>query len=259
MNQLQIFNNKQFGSIRTIEENGKLLFCGSDIARALGYSNPRDAIARHCRGVVKHDGVSNTTNQHGITTEQTTAMSFIREGDVYRLITHSKLPAAEQFESWVFDEVLPTMRKTGGYVSNDELFVNTYLPFADDQTKELFRNTLQTITKLNTQIEEDKPKVLFANAVESSQTSVLVGDLAKLLRQNGVDIGPNRLFAVLRERSYLIKSGDSKNMPTQRAMEMGLFEVVERTVTNPDGTIRITKTTKVTGKGQTYFIGKFLK
>ena len=113
--QLQVFNHEQFGDVRIIEEDGKVLFCGKDVAKALGYENPRDAIRRHCRGVVKRDGVSKTTNQHGVTTEQVTQMSFIPEGDVYRLITHSKLPAAERCEKWVFDEVLPTIRKTGGY------------------------------------------------------------------------------------------------------------------------------------------------
>lgn len=113
--QLQVFNHEQFGDVRITEEDGKVLFCGKDVAKALGYENPRDAIKRHCRGVVKRDGVSLTTNQHGVTTKQVTQMSFIPEGDLYRLITHSKLPAAERFEKWVFDEVLPTIRKTGGY------------------------------------------------------------------------------------------------------------------------------------------------
>lgn len=115
MNELQIFSNPAFGEIRTLEEHGKPLFCGSDIAKALGYSNSRDALSRHCKGVVKRDGVSQTTNQHGTTTQQKTLMSFIPEGDVYRLITHSKLPAAEQFEHWVFDEVLPALRQSGTY------------------------------------------------------------------------------------------------------------------------------------------------
>ena len=113
--QLQVFNHEQFGDVRIIEEDGRVLLCGKDVAKALGYENPRDAIRRHCRGVVKRDGVSKTTNQHGVTTEQVTQMSFIPEGDLYRMITHSKLPAAERFEKWVFDEVLPTIRKTGGY------------------------------------------------------------------------------------------------------------------------------------------------
>lgn len=112
---------------------------------------------------------------------------------------------------------------------------------------------------LEAKIKEDKPKVLFADAVETANTSILVGDLAKLIKQNGVDIGQKRLFEYLRKNGYLIKGGNSKNMPAQKSMKLGLFEVKERTITNPNGTIRITKTPKVTGKGQTYFINKFLK
>ena len=123
MNEVQIFNNNQFGEIRTIEDNGKVLFCAVDIARALGYSNPHDAIGRHCRGVVKREGVSVTTNQHGVSTEQVNAMSFIPEGDVYRLITHSKLPTAEKFESWVFDEVLPAIRESIGLKQHEALLL----------------------------------------------------------------------------------------------------------------------------------------
>lgn len=123
MNEVQIFNNNQFGEIRTIEDNGKVLFCAVDIARALGYSNPHDAIGRHCRGVVKREGVSVTTNQHGVSTEQVNAMSFIPEGDVYRLITHSKLPTAEKFESWVFDEVLPSIRESIGLKQHEALLL----------------------------------------------------------------------------------------------------------------------------------------
>lgn len=120
MNDLQIFSNPDFGEVRTLEEGGKVLFCASDVAKALGYSNPRDAISRHCRGVVKHDGVSVTTNQYGVATEQKSEMSFIPEGDVYRLIARSKLPTAERFERWVFDEVLPSIRKNGGYIAGQE-------------------------------------------------------------------------------------------------------------------------------------------
>lgn len=118
--EIQIFTNEQFGEVRTLEEGGKVLFCASDVAKALGYSNPRDAISRHCRGVVKHDGVSVTTNQYGVATEQKSEMSFIPEGDVYRLIVRSKLPTAERFERWVFDEVLPSIRKHGGYLAGQE-------------------------------------------------------------------------------------------------------------------------------------------
>lgn len=153
---------------------------------------------------------------------------------------------------------MPSIRKTGGYVNDDDMFVKTYLPFADEHTQAMFRSTLENIRMLNAKIERDKPKVLFADAVETADTSILVGDLAKLIKQNGVDIGQKRLFNWLRERGYLIKSGNSRNMPTQKSMELKLFEVKERTISNPDGSVRITKTTKVTGKGQQYFINKFL-
>ena len=249
---LKVFNNEEFGEIRTIEENGNILFCGSDVAKALGYKDTVNALKSHC----KLDGVAfhHITDTFG----RSQKAKFINEGNLYRLIVNSKLPSAEKFENWVFDEVLPSIRKTGGYVSNEDMFINTYLPFADEQTKLLFKSTLETVKTLNSKIEADKPKVLFADAVETAQTSILIGDLAKLIKQNGVDIGQKRLFNWLRENGYLIKSGNSKNMPTQKSMELKLFEVKERTVNNPDGSVHITKTTKVTGKGQSYFINKFL-
>ena len=183
---------------------------------------------------------------------------FISEGNLYRLIINSKLPSAEKFERWIFDEVLPTIRQSGGYVSNDELFINTYLPFADDQTKSLFKGILELVRQQNAKIEQDKSKVLFAESVSASKTSILIGDLAKLIRQNGVDIGQKRLFAWLRENNFLMKRGESYNMPTQYSMELNLMEVKETTINNPDGSARITKTPKITGKGQLYFVEKFL-
>ena len=152
-NQIQVFENTEFGKVRVIEENGKFLFCGNDVAKVLGYNNPRDALSRHCKpdGVVKRDGVTETVNQYGKKTIQMNEMSYITESNVYRLITHSKLPDAEKFELWVFDEVLPTIRKTGGYVANDDLFISTYLPSADDATKLLFKTTLETMRNLNEQ------------------------------------------------------------------------------------------------------------
>lgn len=252
MNNLQIFNNAQFGEIRTIDENGTVLFCGSDIAKALGYSNTKDALARHCKedGVVFHDLIDNMgREQHA---------KFINEGNVYRLITHSKLPAAEQFESWVFDEVLPTIRRNGAYMTDDTLeYALTSPDFLIQLATKLKEEKAKRI-ELEAQVEQDKPKVLFARAVETAHTSMLIGDLAKILKQNGVQTGQKRLFEQLRQDGYLIKGGNSHNMPTQRAMEMGLFEVKESTVNNPDGSIRINRTTKVTGKGQTYFINKYM-
>lgn len=253
MNELQIFNSNEFGKIRTFEENRKAFFCGSDVAKALGYDQPHKAIKQHCKA---DGGITHTVTDNLGRKQQA---KFIDEGNLYRLIAHSKLPTAEKFEHWVFDEVLPTIRKTGGYVSNDDAFISTYLPFADDQTKMLFKSTLQTVRQLNDKIEADRPKVLFADAVTASKTDILIGELAKIIRQNGCDIGEKRLFKWLREHGYLIsRKGTDYNAPTQRSVDMGLFRVKETAITHSDGHTTISKTTKVTGKGQSYFINKFL-
>ncbi len=250
MTELKIFNNNEFGEIRTtIEENGKVLFCGSDVAKALGYTNPNKAINDHCRAITKRSTPISGKMQN---------INFIPEGDVYRLITHSKLPAAEKFERWVFDEVLPSIRKHGTYMTPDTLEQAITSPDFLIRLATELKNEQEKRKALETKVEEDKPKVLFAEAVETAKTSILIGDLAKILKQNGVETGQKRLFERLRHDGFLIKGGNSKNMPTQRAMEMGLFEVKETSISNPDGSIRITKTTKVTGKGQTYFVSKYL-
>lgn len=246
---LQIFKNDDCGEIRIVEENGKVLFCGSDIARALGYARPADAISAHCKGVC----VLPTPSAGGVQNTK-----FITEGDVYRLIAHSKLPTAQQFESWVFDEVLPSIRRHGAYMTGETLEKALTSPdFLIELATKLKEEQAKRI-ELESKIEEDKPKVLFAQAVETSKSTILVGDLAKILRQNGVNIGQRRLFDWLRDNGYLMKAGSSRNLPTQSAMDAGLFEIKESTVNNPDGSIRINKTTKVTGKGQTYFVNKFL-
>ena len=250
MNNLKIFKNDQFGEIRTAEENGTVLFCGSDIAKALGYSNTKDALSRHCKedGVAFHDSMGREQQA-----------KFINEGNVYRLITHSKLPAAEQFEHWVFDEVLPTIRRNGAYMTDDTLEQALTSPDFLIQLATKLKEEKAKRVELEAKVEQDKPMVLFAQAVETAHNSILIGDLAKILKQNGVQTGQKRLFEQLRQEGYLMKGGNSHNMPTQRAMEMGLFEVKESTVNNPDGSVRINRTTKVTGKGQTYFISKFLR
>ena len=251
MNELQIFQNEEFGEIRTIEEEGKVLFCASDVAKALGYARPNDAVTAHCRATVKH-----STPISGKIQE----INFIPEGDVYRLITHSKLPSAEKFESWVFDEVLPAIRKTGGYIvgeknmTDDELLAQALLV----AQRKLTERTQQLET-VNAKLEEAKPKIVFADAVSASKTSILIGDLAKILRQNGVEIGQKRLFEWLRKNGYLMKNGTSKNLPTQRSMEHGWFEVKEHVMVTPSGENKITRTTKVTPKGQIYFINKLLE
>lgn len=251
MNEIQIFNSQEFGEIRTVEIDGKPYFVASDVATALGYTNPRKAVNDHCRGVTKRD----TPTSSGIQ-----SMSYINEGDLYRLIMKSKLPAAEKFESWVMNEVLPSIRKNGGYIvgqenmSDDELMAKALMVA---QNKIAERDKI--IAQKQARIEVMKPKEIFADAVATSHTSILVGDLAKIICQNGVKIGQKRLFEWLRSNGFLIKGGSSRNMPQQRYVEQGLFEVKESNVQNPDGSVRITRTTKVTGKGQLYFVNKFLE
>lgn len=253
MNKLQVFNNEKFGQVRTIEINGKVLFAGSDVAKALGYAIPSKAVNTHCKGVSKMEvGVQTGMKTDGTPAIQNIEMLFIPEGDLYRLAAKSELPGAEEFEAWIFDEVLPSIRENGGYILNQEkltpeqIVANALL---------VAQNIISAKDKL---LEEQRPKVLFADAVETSHTSILIGDLAKLIKQNGVDIGQKRLFAWMRDNGYLIKGGTSINMPTQKGMDLGLFEVRERTINNPDGSARITRTTKITGKGQSYFINKLL-
>ena len=242
-NELQVFENNQFGQMRTLTENGNTLFCGSDVAKALGYVNPSKALNDHCRGITKRD----TPTSSGVQT-----MSFIPEGDVYRLITHSKLPTAEKFERWVFDEVLPTVRQTGAYMTPETIEKVLMNP-------DTIISLATQLKELQTKVEQDKPKVLFADAVAASHTSILIGDLAKLIRQNGVEVGQNRLFQWLRDNGYLIKrKGSDWNMPTQRSIEMGLLEIKESTHIDGNGCNVTTKTPKVTGKGQAYFVNKFL-
>ena len=243
-NELQVFNNAEFGQVRTLVEDNKILFCANDVAKALGYKIPKDAVKQHCRGAVKHL----LTDSLG--REQET--NFIPEGDVYRLIIRSKLPAAEKFESWVFDEVLPTLHKTGSYNM-------AKLPNFDDPVAaaRAWADAVEARRQAQKQIEADKPKVLFADAVATAKTSILIGELAKLIKQNGYDIGQKRLFNFLREKGYLIKrKGVDYNMPTQKSMNLGLFEIKERTINHTDH-VEIVKTTKVTGKGQIYFINLF--
>lgn len=249
MRNVQIFKNAEFGEIRTLVEHEQVLFCASDVAKALGYARPNDAVNQHCRATVKRRTPISGKIQD---------INFIPEGDVYRLIIRSKLPAAEKFERWVFDEVLPTIRKHGAYMTDDALHKAITEPDFLIRLATELKQEKEARQQAEQQIEADRPKVLFAGAVSASHTSILIGDLAKLLKQNGYETGQKRLFQQLRDEGYLIKSGSSKNMPTQKAMEMGLFEVKETAFNNPDGTIRVTKTTKVTGKGQVYFINLYL-
>lgn len=245
MNELQIFNYNN-NQVRTVQRNGEPWFVGKDVAGILGYSNSRKALADHVdeddKGVTKCDTLGGTQD-----------LTVINESGLYSLILSSKLPTAKQFKRWVTSEVLPSIRKTGGYLAGQENMSD-----AEIMAKALMV-AQKTIESKKAEIEQLKPKALFADAVSASKTSILIGELAKLLKQNGVEIGQNRLFVWMRENGYLIRrNGSDYNLPTQRAMEMGLFEIKETTISHSDGHISVSKTVKVTGKGQVYFVNRFV-
>lgn len=250
MNELQIFNSEEFGQVRTVEINGKPYFVANDVARALGYKRPADAITAHCKGAVKHRYLTDGGEQE---------LKVIPEGDIYRLTVRSKLPSAEKFERWVFDEVLPAIHHNGGYIMGQEnLSDSELMAKAILVAQKTIEHKNQIIEQQKAKIEQDRPKTIFADAVSASHTSILIGDLAKLICQNGYQIGQKRLFQWMRENGYLMVSGSSRNMPKQKYVEQGLLEIKESNVQNPDGSVRITRTTKVSGKGQLYFVNKFL-
>ena len=250
MNDLKVFENSEFGAVRTAEIDGKPYFVASDVAKALGYKRPNDAVSHHCRYTVK------CSIPHPQSKTKTLEVNVIPEGDLYRLVANSELPNAQRFEIWVFDDVLPSIRKHGMYAT-EELLANPDLLISVAQELKAERERSK---QLKQKIENDKPKTIFADAVATSSTSILIGDLAKIIKQNGVDIGQKRLFSWLRENGYLIKrKGADWNSPTQKSMEMELFEVKETAITHSDGHVSVSKTTKVTGKGQQFFINKFLQ
>lgn len=245
MNELQVFKNQEFGSVRTLVINSEPWFVGKDVADVLGYADTNQAIRKH---VDNEDRLTRRFDGTG----QSRDMTIINESGLYSLVLSSKLPSAKKFKRWVTSEVLPALRKTGQYqvkeLSGSELMAKALIEA---------QNVLAAKDK---QIEEMKPKALFADAVATSHTSILVGELAKILKQNGIDMGQKRLFAWLRKKGYLIKrQGTDYNMPTQKAMNLGLFEIKEGSYVNGSGVNITTKTPKITGKGQQYFINKFLQ
>lgn len=210
MNNISTFNNPAFGSVRVVSVNDEPYFVGRDVAEILGYSNPRKAIGDHVDDEDKTDGV---TIRDSIGREQKPII--INESGLYSLILSSKLPKAKEFKRWVTAEVLPAIRKTGGYVNDTAQFVESYFGQLEPNQKHALTMMFDESKRMSAQLKEQAPKVLFANAVETAHNSILIGDLAKIIRQNGVDIGQKRLFEWLRQNGYLIKDGQSKNMPTQ--------------------------------------------
>ena len=239
--------------IRTVEKDGEPWFVGKDVAAVLGYSNTRDALAKHVddedkNTVVIRDGIQGNPNT-----------IVINESGLYSLVLSSKLPNAKKFKRWVTSEVLPSIRKHGAYMTDQTLEQALTSPDFLIQLATQLKEEKEQRKQLEAKVEQDKPKVLFADSVSASKSSILVGELAKILKQNGVDTGQFRLFAWLRENGYLIKrEGSDYNMPTQKSAEMGLFEVKQTIITHSDGHITTNKTPKVTGKGQVYFVNKFM-
>lgn len=239
-NDIQIFNSEEFGDIRTVTVNNEPMFCLLDVCKALEIKNTTDVAKRLDADEVTRlnlGGKSGETN-------------FVNESGLYAVILRSDKPNARKFRKWVTADVLPAIRKTGGY------------QMAQPHGKELLALAVleaqKTIEEQNKEIDRMRPKEIFADAVSSSNTSILIGELAKILRQNGVQTGQRRLFTWLRENGYLVKSGSSRNMPTQRSVERGLFEIKVGMYVDGSGANVTTKTAKVTGKGQQYFINKFL-
>lgn len=251
MQQLQTFMYDE-QAVRTLfDSKGEVFFVGNDVAKLLGYSNYRNAVINH---VDTEDKQRTQIEDAG----QSREMTIINESGLYSLILSSKLPTAKQFKRWVTSEVLPNIRKHGTHMTSETIEKVLADPDTIIQIATQLKEERAKRMQAEVVIEQQKPQVLFAKAVETSETSILVGQLAKLLTQNGISIGQNRLFAWLRDNGYLGKKGAHYNEPTQYAVERGWFEVVERTMQNPDGSVRITRTTKVTGKGQVYFINKLL-
>lgn len=257
MNDIQVFKNEQFGEIRTAGTAQEPIFCAADICRALGYSNGRKAISDHCDegDVTKRD----TPTSSGVQ-----SMTFVNESGMYSLIFGSKLESAKQFKKWVTSDVLPSIRKHGMYATeatvesmlNDPENAILMLQAYQKERKERLA-AQQQVEKLEQQAIEDKPKIIYADAVKGSTSSCLIGELAKMIAQNGYPIGEKRLFQWMRENHYLCSYGEKFNQPYQQYIEQGLF-TMKQNVFSVDGEMRTRNTTKVTGKGQIYFINKFI-
>ena len=245
-NELRVFENAEFGSVRTVEIENEVYFIGKDVAEILGYLNTAKAIRDHVEDEDK-------LTERIVLSGQNREVIFINESGLYSLVLSSKLPNAKKFKRWVTSEVLPSIRKNGGYISGQETMSD------DELMAKALLVAQNKISERDKQIEEMKPHAVLGRAITTANTSILVGDLAKILHQNGVDIGAQRLFRWMRDNGYLIKrKGTDWNLPTQRSMELGLFEIKESVHIDGNGCNKITRTPKVTGKGQQYFINKFL-
>lgn len=247
MTDIQIFKNEQFGEVRTITKDGEPWFVANDICKVLGHTNSRVAVASLDED---EKGVSKVYTLGG---EQ--QMTVVNEAGMYQLVIRSNLPAAKAFKRWITHEVIPTIRRHGAYVTETTIESIIADPESGIKLLQALKAEQERRKEAEAIAEAQKPKALFADAVAASDNSILVGELAKILRQNGVETGQNRLFRWMRDNGYIMRY---TNVPTQYSMERGLMEVKERAINNPDGSVRITQTIKVTGKGQAYFVNKFI-
>lgn len=252
-NEIKVFSNEEFGSIRRVGINGEFWLVGKDVAQALGYSNPRKALADHVdeedKGVTKCDTLGGVQD-----------ITIINESGLYSLVLSSKLPTAKKFRRWVTSEVLPSIRKHGAYMTPETLEAAILNPDYLIKVATALKQETEKRKALESKVQADAPKVLFADSVAASTGTVLIGELAKIMRQNGINMGEKRLFQWMRDNGYLVKrKGTDHNMPTQLSMEQGLFRVKETVISHSDGHTSISKTPKVTGKGQTFFLNKFLR
>lgn len=252
-NEIKAFSNEEFGSIRRVEVDGEYWLAGKDVAQALGYSNPRKALADHVdeedKGVTKCDTLGGAQD-----------ITIINESGLYSLVLSSKLPTAKKFRRWVTSEVLPSIRKHGAYMTPETLEAAILNPDYLIKVATALKQETEKRKALEEKVSADAPKVLFADSVAASTSTVLIGELAKIMRQNGINMGEKRLFQWMRDNGYLIKrNGTDYNMPTQASMEQGLFRIKETVISHSDGHTSISKTPKVTGKGQTFFLDKFLR
>ena len=249
--EIQVFTNSQFGKIRAIDIDGEIGFFGSDLCNILGTDT------RDLKSILDSDQFVNVDTIH-IGNHGGKKPLIVNESGFYSVVLKSRKPQAKPFQKWVTGEVLPSIRKHGGYLTPQKIEEVLTDPDTIIQLATTLKEEQARRKALEAENQVMQPKALFADAVAASHTSILVGELAKLLKQNGVEIGQNRLFRWLRENGYLMKTGSSYNMPTQRSMEQELFEVKETSITHSDGHITVQKTPKVTGKGQQYFINRFL-
>ena len=249
MNDLQIFTNNEFGQVRVVTQNGEPWFVAIDACEILEIKNTTDAMKR------LDDDEATRFNLGGLVGE----VNVVNESGLYSLILGSRKPEARKFKKWVTSEILPSIRKHGAYMTPETIEAALLNPDTIIKIATRLKEEQQKRIAAENTIQLQAPKVLFADAVTTSKSSVLVGELAKILRQNGVDIGQNRLFGWLRGNGYLCKAGENFNLPTQYAMDLGLCEIKKTTINKPDGSSFVTRTTKVTGKGQVYFVNKFLQ